>query len=70
MEKLLEELDKWVNFTDPQTKTTRQVGLTIYYSPSRKRWEVGYGRKSQEKHVGIGQTVEEALQDKLNKLNS
>ena len=71
MNQLLEQLDKWVNFTDPNNKQTRPVGLTIHWSVSGKEWRVGYGhpRNFSEKHWGRGATVELALQDKLNKLN-
>lgn len=69
MKELIEQLDNWVNFTDPANKQTRRVGLTIHFSPSKERWEVGYGRKeNRAKHTGYGQSIEEALQDKLNKI--
>lgn len=68
---LVEELDIWVNFTDPANKQTRRSGLTIHYSPTKEKWTVMYGlNKSKVKHIGFGDTIEEALQDKLNKLNS
>lgn len=68
MRELIEQLDRWVNFTDQGNKQVRKVGLTIHYSPTADRWEVNYGRgRSSSKHTGYGQTIEEALQDKLNK---
>jgi len=71
MQELIEQLDRWVNFTDPGNKQTRKVGLTIHYSPTADRWEVTYGRsKSSLKHTGFGATIEEALQDKINKSNN
>jgi hypothetical protein len=69
MKELMDQLDNWVNFTDPVNKQMRRVGLTIHFSPSSERWEVSYGRqRSSSKHTGYGKTVEEALQDKLNKI--
>lgn len=69
IENLVEQLDKWVNFTDQETKQIRKVGLSIRYSTTKNKWFVCYGKKQQEKHSGIGDTIEEALKNKIDKLN-
>jgi hemolysin activation/secretion protein len=65
---LVNELDLWVNFTNPDNKQTRQAGLTIHYSPSEKKWTVQYGlNKASYKNRCYGNTIEEALQARLDK---
>jgi len=67
------QFDNWVNFTDPITKQTHKVGLTIHFSASKEKWTVGYGNPKKaysEKHWGQGDTIMEALKDKLDKDNT
>ncbi len=67
---LVDELDKWVNFNNENSKQIRKSGLTIHYSPTAGKWKVMYGlQRAGQKHTGFGDTIAEALQDKINKLN-
>lgn len=76
IEQLLEQLELWVNFTNHETKQTFKAGLRIVYSTTSQKWIVGYDRRMNEakfnnhpEHFGVGSTVAEALQDKINKEN-
>lgn len=76
-EKLLNELELWLNIENSDgTNETHKAGLTFYYSVTLRKWIVGYGQLSSKKvknrphFYGIGTTIEEALQDKINKENS
>lgn len=73
LEQLIDELDKWVNFSNPTKDgkaVTHQAGLIIRYSTSKGKWVCNYSaHNTNPKHTGFGDTPIEAVQDKLNKLD-
>jgi hypothetical protein len=69
MQEYVDLLDKWVIFNQNGMKI--KSGLEIHFCVSRNKWYVGYGRKGhKDTHYGIGDTIEEAFQDKIHKVNS
>lgn len=72
IELLISELDLWTNLRNSDDIGTHKVPLSVRYSLSLNKWLAGYapsGKKAVNKpeNYGIGDTIYEALEDKLAK---
>ncbi len=73
IDELVKDLEIWINGENLIQGEVEKIGLTIHYSPFMNKWVIGYGRATGKKaekspnFYGIGDTIEEAIQDKINK---